>query len=359
MTREDEQMNSEEGRQNSLRLRSAAARLLTVNLALASWCLWAGPLSADPLPVITIGKAVDTIPFTVVDVAIAKGFFKQNGVDVKEELVQGSSAASAAMLGGSLQFACEAAVPLMLARSHGVPIIAVDGLDDGVTLQFLASKQWLAKHPVPANATLKQKMEDLNGSILGQVGTTDQAFYGLVRSWAGLPKYQGYRIEGLNSLAAVAVGMQRGIVDVTVQSPPNSVELAQQGGGDNFVDRKDVKQFNNVAYDLLTTTASYAQQNPKITREVATAIAQALDFMRDHPDETLAIEQQHFPKLTKVVLQKSIAFIPFAKDGLQSKQGWDRAVELAQETGFVKGVAAAPEGVFWTNQYIDQSKLGK
>jgi ABC-type nitrate/sulfonate/bicarbonate transport system substrate-binding protein len=263
------------------------------------------------------------------------------------------------MLGGSMQFTCEAAVPLMLARAHGVPIVAVDALDNGVTLQVLASKQWLSKHPIPPNPTLKQKMADLDGAILAKVGTTDQAFYGLLRGWAGLPKYEGYRVEGLNSLAGVAVGIQRGIVDVTVQSPPQSVELAQQGFAENFVDRKDVEQFNNVAYDLLTTTTAYAKQHPHTTRAVATAIAQALNFMRAHPDETLAIEQKHFPKLDKVVLQRSVAFIPFAKDGMQSKTGWDNAVKLAQETGFVKGVKAAPEGDYWTNEYIDQSKLKK
>ncbi|HWG05916.1 MAG TPA: ABC transporter substrate-binding protein [Beijerinckiaceae bacterium] len=337
---------------------TGASLLLGTSCALAGLCLTSKAVDAQSLQSITIGKAVDTIPFTVVDVAIDQGFFKQNGLDVKEVLVQGSSAASAAMVGGSLQFALEAAVPLMLARSKGVPLIAVDAIDSGVTLQFLASKTWLSKHPIPANADLKQKMADLNGGTLGQVGTTDQAFFGLVRGWAGLPAYDGYHVEQLESLAAVAVAMQKGIVDVTVQSPPQSVQLAEQGDAVNFVDRKDVPQFNDVAYDLVTTTTSYAQQNPKVVQAVATSIAQALNFMRERPDETLAVEQKHFPKLDKAVLQKSVAFIPFAKDGLQSQKAWDSAVMLAQQTGFVKDVKAAPENDYWTNKYIDTSKLG-
>ena len=80
--------------------------------------------------------------------------------------------------------------------------------------------------------------------------------------------------------------------------------------------------------------------------------------MRTHPDETLAIEQKHFPKLDKSVLLKSIKFIPFAKNGLQSSDGWARAVKLAGDTGFVKDVKSAPEGEYWTNKYIDLSKVG-
>ena len=133
----------------------------------------------------------------------------------------------------------------------------------------------------------------------------------------------------------------------------------QRGNAKVFVDRKDVAQFNNVAYDILTTTSSYAEQHPQITRGVATAIAQALNFMRNHPNQTLVIEQKHFPTLSKTVLQQSLQFIPFAKDGMQSQKGWDSAVELAQQTGLIQNVKSAPEGVYWTNKYIDGSKLGQ
>jgi ABC-type nitrate/sulfonate/bicarbonate transport system substrate-binding protein len=341
------------------RVAGAGAPVLALSLALAGFGWWAMPVSAAPLPAVTIGKAVDTIPFTVVDVALAEGYFKENGVDVKEVLVQGSSAANAAMVGGSLQFACEAAAPLMLARSHGVPIMAVDALDDGITLQLVVSTKWLAKHPIPADATFEQKMAALNGSVFAEVGTTQQTFYGLLRGWAGLPKLTGYRLEKIGSMAAIAVAIQRGLVDVTIQTPPHSVEMVQQGYAKLLIDRKDVPQFNNVAYDILTTTASYAEQQPQITKAVATSIAHALNFMRNHSNQTLAIEEKHFPKLNKAVLQQSLQFIPFAKDGMQSQKGWDAAVKLSQQTGLIHGVTSAPEGVYWTNKYIDSSRLGR
>lgn len=341
------------------RMTSAGASLLALCLAPAGFGWWAKPASAANLPSVTIGKAIDTIPFTVVDVALAQGYFEQNGVDVKIELVEGSSAANAAMVGGSLQFTCEAAAPLMLARSHNVPIMAVDALDTGVTLQLLVSNKWLAEHPIPADATFEQKMADLNGAIFAEVGTTEQTFYQLLRGWAGLPKLEGYRLVQIELQAAIAIGIERGIVDITLELPPISMQLMQQGHAKVFVDRSDVKQFDNVAYDILTTTASYAEQHPEITRAVATAVAQALNFMRNHPEETLALEQKHFPTLSKDVLQESLKFIPFAKDGIQSQEGWNKAVALAQQTGVLQGVTGAPEGVYWANKYIDRSKLGQ
>jgi ABC-type nitrate/sulfonate/bicarbonate transport system substrate-binding protein len=219
--------------------------------------------------------------------------------------------------------------------------------------------QWLAKHPIPADATFEQKMADLNDSTFASISTTDQSFFEILRSWAGLPKQTGYRRENLGSEAADVIAMQKGIVDAAFHSPPASIEMVEQGYAKLLVDRRDVPGFNNIAYDLLTTTSTYAEQHPEITMAVATAIAEALNFMRDHRDETLAIEQKHFQKLDKVVLQKSLEFVSFAKDGMQSQKAWDSAVALAQQTGSIQGITEAPEGVYWTNKYIDASKLGK
>jgi NitT/TauT family transport system substrate-binding protein len=336
----------------------AGFRLLALSLALAGFGSWAKAASAPTLPSVTIGKAVDTISFTVVDVALAEGYFEQNGVNVKTVLLAGSSAANAAMVGGSLQFALQAANTLMLARSHGVPIIAIDSLDDGIALQLIASNKWLSTHPISADAAFEQKLANLNGSILAEVGTQEQTLYGLLRGRAGLPKQEGYRVVHIDSQAAVAVAIQRGIADVSIMSPPISVQLVQQGYAKKIVDREDFDEFNSLASDIMTTTSAYASEHPEITKAVATAIAQALNFMRQHPDETLALDQKHFPTLEKNVLQESLHFIPFTKDGMQSQANWDKAAALAQQTGIIEGVANASEGVYWTNRYIDTSKLG-
>ncbi|MHB8695942.1 MAG: ABC transporter substrate-binding protein [Solirubrobacteraceae bacterium] len=311
------------------------------------------------LPTVVIGKAVDTIPFTVLDVAIAQHLFEKNGVNVKVELMRGSSEANAAMVGGSLQFACEAANPLMLARQKGIPLISIDALDQGVTLQLVVSSKWLSAHPLPANASLKEKMAALDGAVFGEVSTTDLSYFHLLRSMAGLPVATGYRVEQIGTQAAIALAIQKGLIDVTMQSPPSSMRLIADGSAQNLVDRNDVGNWDNTAYDILVTTSTYAAAHPDTTRAVATAIAESLNFMRAHPNQTLAIEKQHFASLSPSVLEQSLKFIPLAPNGLQSQTGWDNAVALAKNTGVIKGVTSAPEGTYWTNKYIDTTKLGQ
>lgn len=146
---------------------------------------WAKPVSAATLPTVTIGKPVDIIPFTPVKMPLAKAYFTKNEVNVKEVLVHRSSTASAAMVGGSMQFACLAAGPLMLARSHGGPIVSVDAFNDANTFYVIISDKWLAKHPIAADATFKQKSAALNGSVLAEVGTTNRRFSGSCEAGQG------------------------------------------------------------------------------------------------------------------------------------------------------------------------------
>lgn len=335
---------------------SGGTPAVSASQAASTAAVTAAPSAA--LPTVVIGKAVDTIPFTVVDVAIAQHFFEKNGVNVKAELVRGSSEANAAMVGGSLQFACEAANPLMLARQAGVPLIAIDAIDRGVTLQLVVSTKWLQAHPVAAGASLQGKMAALNGAVFGEISTTDISYFHLLRAQAGLPIDTGYRVEQIGTQAAIAAAMQKGLVDVTLQSPPSSMKMVEDGSAQILVDRNDVGNWDNTAYDIMVTTSTYAKAHPDTTKAVAMAIAEGLNFMRAHPDQTLAIEQQHFASLSPGVLEKSLKFIPFAPNGLQSQAGWDNAVTLAQGAGVIKGITSAPEGTYWTNEYIDAAKLG-
>ncbi len=313
--------------------------------------------SAKPLPTVVIGKAVDTIPFTVVNVAQAEHFFQKNGVKVKDELLNGSSQANAALVGGSLQFVCEAANPLLLARSKGIPLISIDALDRGVTLQLAVSNKWLKAHPVPKNASLKTKMSDLNGAIYGEVSTTDLSDFELLRRMAGLPATSGYQVDEVGNEAEDAVEVEKGTIDAFMVSPPSSMQVFDQGYAREFVDRYDIPSWKNTAYDIFVTTSTYAKAHPNITRDVATAVAESLNFMIAHPHQTLAIEEHHFPSINARILKQSVAFIPFASNGLQSQARWNNAVQMARETGFIKGNVVAPQNQAWTNQYIDLAKL--
>ena len=93
---------------------------------------------------------------------MAEGNFRENGVRISEALLQGSSAANAAMVGGSVQFVCEGANPLLLARARGGAEIVIEG--DALTVAVLhtatpprrSNEECIALLPEDSTATIDE-----------------------------------------------------------------------------------------------------------------------------------------------------------------------------------------------------------
>src|SRR5689334_22744082 len=106
----------------SVRCRMLAAAVAVTITSVASACCASD--ESGGLRTVIIGKAVDTIGFSTVDVASAMGYFKDAGVNVATKLLQGSSQTNAALQGGSIQFATLSSTALLLAASQGVRLQA-------------------------------------------------------------------------------------------------------------------------------------------------------------------------------------------------------------------------------------------
>lgn len=312
----------------------------------------ASSASGQKLIPITIGKAVDVVSFTTADVAKEEGFFKQQGIDAKILVMQGSSNANAALVGGSVQFTMADSIPLAIARGKGVPLIAVEGIDHGDSEQLIVSNKWIAAHHLSPTQPLNQRIAGLQGMTFAAVGPTDLKLLQMLFQQFGVP-FSSVKVESLQSGSAAAVALAHGQIDAFQISPPTSFEVVDQGAGTDLINYETVPGQGNIEYDLVMTTTQYAQAHPDIVRKVATAFAEANNFMIAHPDKALQIEEKLFPKIPPSVLQKTLALIQWNKDGLQQASWWKDADTLINQLGVVKGTFTAKEGVDWTNQYID------
>jgi NitT/TauT family transport system substrate-binding protein len=314
--------------------------------------------SASGTPTVVLGKAVDTVGFSAVDVAIAKGYFADAGVNVKTELLQGSSQTNAALQGGSIQFATLSSSALLLAASKGVKLQAVASLDYGASLQFVVSKGWAASHHISPTQPLKQRMQGLRGAEDAAISSTGTQFLKMLLSMEGVsPTSMKYVTVG--SDAAGATALQHGTLQVFVGSPPSSYFIARQSGAEILASGTEIPQWKGMAYDLLTTTPDYATQNPKTTRAVATALARAENLMRTDPQAVLALEQQHFPSYSKADLLQSLKSVQWAPDGQFTQTMWNDALAVSKATGQLGTGVDVTEGSLWTNKYIDRSAADK
>ncbi|MGW5432766.1 ABC transporter substrate-binding protein [Streptomyces sp. NPDC004059] len=307
---------------------------------------------------VTIGKAVDTIGFTTVDVAQSKGYFAKEGVTAKQELLGGSSTAFAALQSGSVQFVTASSTALLSARTKGVPLEAVASLDYGASLQLVASKRWTEAHHLSPDQPLKTVMRGLSGATLGAVSTTDQTYYQYLMKQAGVDKSK-FKTIMIKTQSAALAALQHGQIDSFLLSPPNSYFAQSLGQAEIVATLHSVPALRRMTYDVLVVASSYAKEHPDVVQAVATGMARADNTMAKDPESVLDVERKHYPKMSDEVLLQSLKYVTFTPDGKMSVDGWQKARDAAEQSGApeVSSVDIAPNHGTWTNDYIVTSRL--
>ena len=316
----------------------------------------AQPAATSPaLTNVTMGFPVENASDAPIHVAVSEGLYAKQGVKVDIKVLSGSSAANAALVGGSLQFATTSAPAFLLARKAGVPLYAVESLLSGSSMQMMVSNRWLEAHNLTPSMPLADRIKGLQGITFGTVGSSDKILLEWLLKQQNLAP-DAVRMVTLGGSAELTAALTKGTIDAFISSPPASYVTEEQGQAKLLID--SVPPWNDLEYFMVVTTADYAQKNPDIVKAVATATAQGNDFVLSNPDRTLAVEQARYPNFSPSVLKQTLAAFKYTKSGLFQAGMWDTAVNLFAETGMVEGKIPVTEGKDWTNQFIDQSKLG-
>jgi NitT/TauT family transport system substrate-binding protein len=316
-----------------------------------------GSSSESGTPEVTIGKAVDTIGFTTVEVAQAEGYFKEQGVSVKKQVLGGSSTAFAALQSGDIQFVTASSTALLNARASGVPLMAVAGLDYGVSMQLLASNDWIEAHDLSPDQPLETVMKGLEGAALGVISTTVEVYYDYLMQAADVDP-EGFTYISLDGVSAALAALEHNQIDAFLLSPPSTFFAQEQGSGTIIASLSSVPELREMTYDILVVTSDYAEENPDVVESVATAMAMANNVMANDPESVLHVEKEHYPKMAEDVLLQSLKYVTFTPDGKMSEEGWEAAKQVAEQLGIdVSSVDVSPSGGVWTNDFISTEGL--
>lgn len=344
-------------RRNRRCLTAALSSVLLLAALGLSACGGTQASASDEVPTVTIGKAVDTIGFSAVDVANAMGYFKDAGVNVKTKLLQGSSQTTAALQSGSIQFGTLSSTALLLAASQGVKLQAVTSLDHGVSVQIVVTNDWAKAHGIAADQPLAQRMKGLEGAKDAAISSTGTSVLKLMMQQNGAdPGKVDFVTVGSDAAGSAALG--HGTLQVFVGSPPSSYYMARNAGSQILANAAEVPALKDMAYDILITDPSWASSNKAATTAVATALARAENLMATDPEKVIDLEAKHFPSYSKDDLMQSLKAVQWTTNGTFTQPMWDDAVKVSQQMGQLKGDVDVTENGLWTNKYIDTAKLG-
>jgi NitT/TauT family transport system substrate-binding protein len=270
---------------------------------------------------------VPDIQFAPLYVAIDKGFYQDEGLDVSLDYSMEND--NTVLVGtGNLTFAIVSGEQVLLARAQQLPVVYV--------------MSWYHQYPVGIAAKTSagiKTVADLRGKKIGLPGLYGASYIGAMAllDSAGLTaKDVTLDSIGYNQVAALMADKEDAIVIYTANEP---LQLAKQGVDYTLLKTSDAVEL--VANGLITNEKTI-QENPELVRKMVRATLKGIQYAQDNPDEAFQISEKYVQNLStsdvqlqKQVLQNSIEMWKTSTPGKTDKQAWENMQSILLKMGLL------------------------
>jgi NitT/TauT family transport system substrate-binding protein len=210
------------------------------------------------------------IPFRV---ALARGFFKAQGLEIQPIFVRGGPAAMAALLSGEVDFAqIGGAQAIMRTRSRGLDVAIIGSISNATNYQLLGNKS-------------TRTLEDLRGKILGVTGAgafSDFAMRAYLRR-NGIDPDRDVTLRAIGGSALRAAAMERGIVAAAPFAPEDTVRLMRSG----FPMIANLSDTLNIPQSVVAARNEQLEKYPETSKRFLKALVLGIQFAKTNKAEAI------------------------------------------------------------------------
>ncbi|AZV60302.1 ABC transporter substrate-binding protein [Peribacillus frigoritolerans] len=294
-------------------------------------------------------------------VAIEQGFFEEEGIEV--EIVSGGGGAQviASVLSGEAQFAVSGPRSMFTPLDKGEDLLAIQSLNSALTYQITLSKQYLKKKNVSKDSTFEDRVASLNGATIGTnlVGDSGDVYTRYLMQMHGVD-HNNLKTVKLAGDGSKIGGMQEGIVDGGIASPPMGLQAESKDVGEIVINTSEEPMYGNMVWEAVFAKKEYLEENHETSLKVVRAIGQGMEFTRNNPREAAESIVSYFDGIDVDILEESLVGLKntFKGYGEMNQEAWDNAQDPLVEFGKISGVSTkqdTTEDVIWTNNYIDEA----
>jgi len=302
--------------------------------------------STGPQAVTLAMGYVPNVQFTPFYVAVAKGYFAEEGIDITFDY--GWETDLLKLVGSDeLQFAIASGDQVILARSQELPVVYV--------------LNWYRRFPVCVMSLPEagvQEPADLVGKRVGTPVTYGASYIG----WRALAQAAGLEetdvqlvTVGYNQVGALTEHQ----VDAALCYAMN--EPVQMRSAGQAVDVIYVSDYANLVSNGLITNDETVRSRPELVQGMVRASLRGIAYTLAHPDESFEITVKAVPEVAgdeaarqrnRAILDESIAFwqATAAELGRSAESEWQASQQIMVDMGLVS--ADSNVSTMFTNEFI-------
>ena len=292
-----------------IRWPSLIQRALRAVVALTACAVLAtGGAQAQPLKKITIALGGDGLQISAIHIPLAKGYFKDEGLDVEIVDVNSGPRQVAAIMGGSALFGPLGFIQVIKANAEGGGLLAVANLFTVLDIHIVLSKDAIARTGIQQSMSTEEKLRRMKGLRIGITSpgsTTDTTVRSMFKA-RGMDPDQTIQLQPLGGGANMLAALEKGATDGFAWSAPQPQIAVQKGIAEIVIDPFSgaVPEMVDVPYEVMAVNRATAKENEDVIRRSIRAMTRGMKFAQEHPDEALKILQAHFPAYDQEVLKK-------------------------------------------------------
>lgn len=210
------------------------------------------------------------LPFRV---ALARGLFKAQGLEIQPIFVRGGPVAIAALLSGEVDFAeIGGAQAIIRTRSRGADVTIIGLISNTVSYQLLGNKT-------------TRSLEGLKGKVLGVTGAgafSDFAMRTFLRR-RGIDPEKDVTLRAIGGSALRAAALEKGIVAAAPFAPEDTVRLTRLGFPmiANLSDTLDIPQ------GVVATRQEVLEKYPEMSKRFLKALILGMQFVKTNKAEAI------------------------------------------------------------------------
>src|ERR1044071_3954046 len=230
--------------------------LLALYVFLVIYPLAANAQEKKSLRVVFTGLAWNSeLPFRA---ALARGYFKAQGLDIQPIFVRGGPAAQAALSSGEVEFAeIGGAQAILRSRARGLDVVIIGAISNATNYQIVGSKG-------------TRTLEDLKGKIVGVTGAgafSDFAMRVFLRR-KGIDPEKDVTLRAIGGSNLRAGALEKGIVAAAPFAPDDTVRLTRLG----FPLLANLSDSLIIPQTILTSTLEFLDKNPETSKRFLKAL---------------------------------------------------------------------------------------